>query len=367
MRKLLLLTFVLFSVVTLKSFAQEKANKLKLYGDVRFRTELDRDSKKTDGSMRADRDRLRIRFRFGFKYTLNENVEFGGRIRSGNPDNAQSPHVTLGDGFNSKDLSIDKAYIKYTKNGFYVWGGKNSMNMWEPDEMLWDGDVNPEGVGLGNKFVLGDNAKLQLNTGYFIIDNTKGVVDGDLKQTFGQHANMSFLQTKFCTNLNGNKLIIAPGIVQAYTKPLFGYNYQIFSAFAQFKMSNGFNIHFDYFNNLEDLKGKVDPNLEDQKTGFAVTAGYAFSKKFSAKASYAQIQKYAVVDMFAQDDWVRWGNATMTRSSNFGGFGVALKYKLAKNFNTQLKFWNVEGLKKATGDSALETGTRIRWDFNIKF
>ena len=368
MRKLLLMSFVLFAMMANTALAQEKkANKLKLYGDVRFRTELDRDSKKNDGSMRADRDRFRFRFRFGFKYALNNNLEFGGRIRSGNPLNAQSPHVTLGQAFTSKDLSIDKAYIKYKSNGFYVWGGKNSMNMWEPDEMLWDGDVNPEGIALGNRFQLGDNAKLQLNTGYFIIANTTGIVDDKPKQTFGKHANVSFLQAKFCTKLGDNKLILAPGLVKTYTKPVLGINYQIFSAFAQFKMNNGINLNIDYFNNLEDLKGLVDPNYEDQKTGFAATVGYAFSKKFSAKASYAQIQKYAVVDMFAQDDWVRWGNAIMTRSSNFGGFGVALKYNLAKNFNTQLKFWNVKGLVKPTGATDLETGTRIRWDFNIKF
>jgi hypothetical protein len=365
MKKLLTLSLVVFTITVSTTFAQEKkADKLKLYGDVRFRTELDRDSRKTDGTYRADRDRLRLRFRFGFKYALNENIEFGGRIRSGNPDNAQSPHVTLGDGFNSKDLSIDKAYIKYTSGSFYVWGGKNSMNMWEPDEMLWDGDVNPEGIGLGNTFKLGDNAKMQFNTGYFLLTNN--MVEDD-KQTFGKQANATFAQFKFCTKLGDNKLILAPGYLNAYTTPILNFDYQIFSAFLQFKMNNGFNFNFDYFYNLEDLEGKVDPAFEDQKTGISLTAGYAFSKKFSAKASYAQIQKYAVIDMYAQDDWVRWGNSSMTRSSNFGGIGIALKYNIAKNMNTQLKFWNVEGLQKGTGDTALETGTRIRWDINIKF
>ena len=75
MRKLLLMSFVLFAMMVNTALAQEKkANKLKLYGDVRFRTELDRDSKKNDGSMRADRDRFRFRFRFGFKYALNNNI-----------------------------------------------------------------------------------------------------------------------------------------------------------------------------------------------------------------------------------------------------------------------------------------------------
>jgi hypothetical protein len=360
--------FVVFALTANTTFAQEeKADKLKLFGDVRFRTELDRNSMKTDGTKRADRDRFRYRLRFGFKYALNENFEFGGRIRSGNPDNAQSPHVTIGDEFNSDVFSIDKAYIKYKVGGFYIWGGKNSMNMWEPDEMLWDGDVNPEGIGLGNKFKLGDNAHLQLNAGYFIINNDIKMDGDEPKQTFGKHSNTSFVQAKFCAKIGDHKLILAPGLLQARTENYLGLDYEIVSAYAQFKMKNGLNINFDYFMNMEDYKDKVDPEFEDQKTGMSVTLGAKITDKFSAKVSYAQIQKYAVIDMFAQDDWVRWGNATMTSSSNFGGFGVALKYKLAKNFNTQLKFWSVEGLKKGTGHDELETGTRIRWDFNIKF
>jgi hypothetical protein len=373
MKRVLTLGFMVIAMMFAgNALAQQtKANKLKIYGDVRFRTELDRDSKKSNGDMRADRDRFRFRFRFGVKYTLNENFEFGGRIRSGNADNAQSPHVTIGDGFNSKDLSIDKAYIKFKKGNFYVSVGKNSMNMWEPDEMLWDGDVNPEGIALGNKFKIGDNSKLAMNAGYFILNNNTvtEMVDGKpvSKQTFGKHSNAAFGQMKFCTKIGDNKLILAPGMLRAYTEQDLGINYQIFSTFVQFKMKNGFNINFDYFMNMEDYEGKVDPAYEDQKTGMSVTAGYPLTSKLSAKVSYAQVQKYAVIDMFAQDDWMRWGNNTMTRSSNYGGFGVVLKYKVAKNMNTQLKYWNVTGLKKGTGHTDLETGSRIRLDFNIKF
>jgi hypothetical protein len=78
--------------------------------------------------MRDDRDRFRYRARFGAKYALNDNFEFGMRIRSGNPANQQSPHVTLGKGFDSDAFSLDKAYIKVkSKGGLWVWAGKNSM------------------------------------------------------------------------------------------------------------------------------------------------------------------------------------------------------------------------------------------------
>jgi len=74
--------------------------------------------------------------------------------------------------------------------------------------------------------------------------------------------------------------------------------------------------------------------------------------------------------MFAQDDWMRWDNTltnghSYTRSSNFEGFELNFKYKFTKKFNTTLRFWNIEGIEKTGTD--LETGTRIRLDFNIKF
>ncbi len=369
MRKLLLFNFIVLAMMANTIFAQEKKqDKLKLYGDVRFRTELDRDSRKTDGSYRADRDRFRFRFRFGFKYALNENIEFGGRLRSGDPMNPQSPHVTLGSAFTTKSVSIDKAYIKYHKNGFYIWAGKNGMNMWEPDEMFWDADVTPEGIAMGKTFAAGENSKLNLSTGYFVVLNTIE----DNAQTFGKNVHATFFQLKYCANLGDNKLILAPAIVSSNTEKVLGYDYNIFVAFAQFKTSSGLNFNIDYFNNMADLEGKVDPNFEDQTTGFSATVGYAFSDKLSAKLSYASIEKYSVIDRFAQDDWVRWDTTdpfgiTYTRSSNFSGFGLAFKYNISKNFDTQLKFWDVEGLVRATTDTALETGTRIRWDFNIKF
>ncbi len=372
MRKLVMFTIVFAMTLATSMNAQEKAKKLKLYGDVRFRTELDRDSKKNNGDMRADRDRIRYRFRFGFKYQLNENFDFGGRIRSGNPMNQQSPHVTFGKEFHSDAFSIDKVYINYKSGGFNMWVGKNSLPIWEPNELLWDGDVNPEGVAMAYKMKLGDNAKMRLSGGYFIVQNFYSA-DGK-KQTFGQHANISMAQAKFCTKISDNKLTLAAGMLKAYKLPnkpdgnmTDVMNYTILPFNLQFSMKNGFALGADYIMNMEDYKGKVDANYEDQKTGMDFYAKYKINDKWSVKATYASIQKYAVIDYYAQDDWVRWGNSNMTRSSNFAGFGVALKYNIAKHFNTQLKFWNVKGIAKPTGASALETGTRIRWDFNIKF
>jgi hypothetical protein len=54
----------------------------------------------------------------------------------------------------------------------------------------------------------------------------------------------------------------------------------------------------------------------------------------------------------------------MTRSSNFKGHELSVKYNLNSKFNMVFRAFLVEGIR-TTGVS-LETGTRVRLDLNIK-
>ncbi len=368
MKKILFLSVVFFAFLFSVSVkAQDTAKKLKLSADVRFRTELDRNSMKTSGELRNDRDRFRYRMRFGFKYMLNDMFEFGARIRSGNPLNQQSPHVTLGKEFHSDAFSIDKAYIK-TKfsNGLWLWGGKNSMPFWEQNELLWDGDVNPEGIAMGGKFAIGENAKLVPVIGYFIA--------GHAGKSFGDDNTLTLAQLKYDSKLGSNNLVLSSGIILGNDIPnkpdgthTFVQDYKIWATSLQFKLKNvGLTFGVDYFKNLQDYSGNdnIADVFEDQTAGYVASLKYSINK-FQLGYYYAHIEKYAVVDFLAQDDWMRWGNSNYTRSSNFGGHEFRVKYKFTNKFNTVLRAYFIEGLKSTTEN--LETGTRIRLDFNIKF
>jgi hypothetical protein len=116
-------------------------------GNARFRAEFN------DNTGSVDRHRQRLRLRFGGDYRFNEEILVGARITTGNPDDARSPYVDLGDGFNSEDISLDRLFFQYTPNavdGLTVLGGK-----WGPPisrnpvygELVWDDDVQPEGLG----------------------------------------------------------------------------------------------------------------------------------------------------------------------------------------------------------------------------
>ena len=349
--------------------AQEKETKSKLnfYGDFRFRTELDRNSDKTDGTTRDDRDRLRYRLRFGFKYNLNETIEFGGRLRSGNSLNQQSPHITFGKEFQTDDFSIDKAYLKVSdKKGYWAWAGKNSMPFWLQNELVWDEDVNPEGIAAGGKYMLSEKLNLVPVVGYFIV--------GSAGKTFSEDGSISIAQLVFNSNLGKNNIVISNGLINGTAIPntpdgtgTFTMGYNILATSFQLNLKKtGLKLGLDYFENLKNYKTNTQVNdiYKNQTSGYVGSLMYSL-KKIQLSYYYAHIEKYAVIDYFAQDDWVRWGNTNMTRSSNFKGHELRATYNFNSKFNTELRTYFVEGIK--TTGTNLETGTRIRLDFNIKF
>jgi hypothetical protein len=147
------------------------SDKLSVYGDVRVRYEQDREDR-TGTNIDRDRDRARFRARFGFKHKTTDKITVGMRFAT-EADSLQSPHQTMGvSGGASDDFGIDRAYIetKWGKGGF-LWLGKHGISFWEQNEQFWDGDIQPEGVGAGYKFGLGDDTNLLLQSTYTYIND----------------------------------------------------------------------------------------------------------------------------------------------------------------------------------------------------
>ena len=367
MKFITLLSLFIFVSTFINAQENKDDKKLNFHSDVRLRAELDRNSERSDGTLRDDRDRFRYRFRLGIKYSLNQYFEFGGQMRSGNSINQQSPHVTLGKEFQPDEISIDRAYIKvYSNKGLWAWIGKNSIAFWHQNELLWDEDVNPEGISIGTKLSLNNDSYFEPVFGYFIA--------GHSDNNFNDNSHITIAQLKLSTKLGENNLFISTGIINASDLPdrpdntgEFQIDYNIWASSLQLNLKNtGLKFGLDYYNNLTDYKNDVNISdvYEDQTTGFVGSVIYDI-KKIQFSYYYAHIEKYAVVDYYAQDDWVRWGNNNFTASSNFSGSEFRIKYDINNQFNIDLRAYLVEGIK--TTGTNLETGTRIRLDFNINF
>ena len=177
-------------------------DRIKFKGDVRLRHE------RIDEDGEEDRARMRFRTRFGLSAKVSDDVKFVFQLASGG-DNPVSTNQSFDDGFSTKDIGVDLAYIDWEiSDNLNFYGGKMKNPLYKAGgvPLIWDGDLNPEGfavkytsgnffgtvggfsaeersssddsllyvVQAGMKFPLGDTSNLTAGIGYFAYTDTIG-------------------------------------------------------------------------------------------------------------------------------------------------------------------------------------------------
>ena len=132
--------------------------KINFKGDLRLRYQgQDRDN--ADGTSGVSRSRGRFRLRAGFEANINPQWKAGFGFASGE-DDPRSTNQTLTNTFDSPDLRIDYAYAQYKPVDWLTGiGGKFKNPFWKPKDLIWDGDINPEGLAL--KFGVDSSDRLE--------------------------------------------------------------------------------------------------------------------------------------------------------------------------------------------------------------
>ncbi len=120
---------------------QQQSDRLHLAGDFRLRYEAN----SSNGSLAAW-DRWVLRGRLAANYELTDQLKIGARMVTGDPDNPRSTDVTVSDFASDLDISLDQAYVAYFSQILLLTGGKFAKPF-TSTELVWDGDVNPQGVG----------------------------------------------------------------------------------------------------------------------------------------------------------------------------------------------------------------------------
>jgi hypothetical protein len=138
----------------------EWTSRLKWFGDLRLRYEADffdannADLLKPDNptqlmNTKVDRHRFPLRARINVTAKVNDEVETTFGLATGTTSNPVSTNVTLGDFFNKKTINLDLAYLKWTPlESLTLWGGR-FPNPWFSTDMVWDPDVNFDGIAVG--------------------------------------------------------------------------------------------------------------------------------------------------------------------------------------------------------------------------
>jgi len=136
------------------------------FGDLRLRHDT---QWKKDDSDNWHRNRERFRLRFGFKVKTSETTEVGVRLASGSGFQNTTNQSCDAHG-RGKEIFIDQVYGKWNPSEHFTLLGGKHKNPIFTSPLVWDPDVNPEGVAEVINFDINDNFNLFANFGQWFIE-----------------------------------------------------------------------------------------------------------------------------------------------------------------------------------------------------
>jgi hypothetical protein len=354
---------------------------MNLKGDFRVRYQMDRNS---DGQAK---NRIRIRGRLGADFELDEKTSIHAGIATGSGD-PRSTNATLEGEFNGKQVNIDYVYGKYQ---FAPWGNvkigkiKQEEVFWQPTDLVWDTDINPEGIALGLTHKLDKEGRFEgfVNAGHLFFG----------KSDFGLNGpSVSFVQPGIKADLGGG--FYARAALDAFF-------YQGFQGAEPFKFSSGTNslrtlyeysydqesneltreevgqvVRYDYDSvgiSAEAGKkfesGKVasvygnyvhNYKADENNNGYAVGVKYGDEKvddkgKWEVRALYRHLEKDACPDNLPDSD--AFGGKTGTE-----GFKLSAAYGVSKNVSLAASYYNMHSI-----DDHDVKDQVVQLDINLKF
>lgn len=351
---------------------------LQLTADIRLRVEHDWDSMKSDSTMRKDRTRFRFRLRFGASYQYKW-ASMGFRIRSGNLNDQQGPHVTLGGGsgeFSPIQIGIEKAYLQAQHKWFKIWFGKNTFPFFKQNELFWNDNVYPEGIALKTKHPFKSKvvSGLDVNAGYFVVSSNGKFLDTD----------RFFLGIQPVVRFWNDRIRVYPSFYYFNAlqnipdgKGTYDVRYAVLHSGIEVKARAkhpSVIVGADHYINLSELTSNdsIPVGFRNEKTGAVASLKIGSLKRkhgWTVHLYYAYLQKYAVVDYFQQNDWARWdysfADATGSKLTNSQGVELRLGYSPLKNLTFIFRGYWLQRIKKE--GIALEDGYRVRFDINFGF
>lgn len=315
------------------------AAKTQIKGDIRLRQEnVDVEGESADGGI--DKNRQRIRARIGAYTEINPQVDAGIRIASGGGADSRSTNQDLDGRFEKKQLWLDLAYIDYHPDAIknlHVIGGKMNQPWTSMGDMIWDSDINPEGLALAYKVPLAGKTELFGSAGYYTLEDN---VDGDgvqFKNDLRMYAGQLGAKIAATDNLSltvGGSVYGFDGdsdgqLVATTTSPVAnrasggntpGGEFRLYEGFGQLDISGlplPLSIYGQYVVN--------DEAVDDQDTAWL--AGFktkVWELKFDY--NYRDVQRNAVVAGFADSDFAL--GKTGSRGHKF-----KVGYDIDKNFS----------------------------------
>jgi len=325
------------------------AGKIKIKGDLRLRQEFNKGTSAKDGN----KDRQRVRARIGMYADVAENVQAGVRLATGG--STTSANSTLEDDFDMKSIYLDLAYINWQPvKGLEVIGGKFKQP-WEKvtGALVWDGDLNPEGLALRYTTKLG-GAKVIASAGHLVqSEDSNDTVSEDAKVTYGQVATkfkIAGAKTKVGVSVfdfdprNGDDFPSAGRGNSADTE------FNLTEVFGETNLDFGLPVklygHYVVNNDAAGVNKSED-------TAWLLGVGTKMGK-WKASYDYREIEANSVNSLFNDSDFA--GGSTDSEGSRW-----KLSYKIDKNFSIATTYLDTE-----IGPLGKNKGDQDTWQIDLK-
>jgi len=353
---------------------------IKLKGDLRLRYQAD--EKESDNNLR---NRARYRLRFGVYADPHPDLSVGFRLATGEDSISTSTNETMGDNFMKDDIWIDLAYAEYhPASGLYsIIGGKFASKpyLWKTTDLIWDGDINPEGISIHSDYSVNSNVDVFANAGTWFLDEissqsshqtdpfihyvqagTKVYNDQFSAKAAGiyygfNNVDNKSLDQKYDLGNSSLPLLDSYSIANDYdsigasvelaAKELFGG--------LPLNLDSYMAVFGDYIQNTSD---DVD---NDQGWMIGAKIGHKKVKKpgtWQMKYMYGRLEENAWPDGYADSD--RYGG-----ESNIKGHEVSWQYALKKNVIFGLDYYKVDRLDRELASSDEEQ--LFQADLVVKF
>jgi len=141
---------------------------MKLRGDVRLRYQFNDNHNK---ALTQHRGRFRLRFFADAK--VNEKVYMGFGFASGSSADPRSTNQTFGDNNGKKSLWIDYVFAEYNANDNLAFtAGRTKNPLWLTSDLLWDSDVNMEGLSARVSLPVNYNWDIFGNAGFMVLSES---------------------------------------------------------------------------------------------------------------------------------------------------------------------------------------------------
>ena len=333
----------------------------KFGGDLRLRYQYqDREGDPT----KETRERFRIRA--GAETKVMDQVKVGfGLIADG--DDPRSGTDTFQDTFSKKSVRIDYAFAEYTPASWLnLIGGKFYNPLYRPDDLVWDGDITPEGAAAKFRRQVLPNLELYLNAAFYILDEKTN--DKDPYMTAFQpgliwnitsDVNLQFaLAYYYFGGVKGSTLDFSSGTNSTVGgKLVYDYDAPVLSAELGFK--NPFGLVFiPYFGLFGEYVYNPDPDTDNSGYLAGLRVGHPDMKKFGDwrwEISYRHLEKDAWPDVFPDSDFY-------SGSTNVEGMETILNFAFWRNIWLTLDYYHA---RKILGLEQKEN--LFQADLNLKF